>query len=57
MNLQLKRGCKSGCVDSDEDEGLGGCCCYILAITVTGSPVEVCVGCTSGMETSEFPEW
>ena len=38
----------AGCVD-DDDEGLGGCC--TLAITVTGSPVAVCVGCTTGMET------
>ena len=29
--------------------GLDGCC--TLAITVTGSPVAVCVGCTTGMET------
>ena len=34
---------------ADADEGLDGCC--TLAITVTGSPVAVCVGCTTGMET------
>ena len=56
VKVQLKGGCKSGCVDGkagcvdgNEDEGLGGCCNF--AITVTGSPVEVCVGCTTGMET------
>ena len=36
-----------GCADADE--GLSDCC--TLAITLTGSPVAVWVGCTTGMET------